>query len=387
MKKLIRITTVPVSLENLLEGQLNYMQQFYDVLAVSSEEEKLQKLGEEIGVRTYAVDMTREITPLRDLGAVWKLYQLFKKEKPLIVHTHTPKAGIAGMLAAKMAGVPIRLHTLAGLPLLATEGVRRKTLEKVEKITFACATKIYPNSKKIYEYVLNQNYTSQDKLHVIKQGSSNGINTEFFNPEIFSLEDRIRFRQDMNLGLKDTVFVFIGRLVRDKGINELVEAFVEINAKYPDTSLLLVGPLEQDLDPLKKKTLKMMKDHTKIFEVGYQDDVRKFLACSDALVFPSYREGFPNVVMQAGSMGLPSIVTDINGCNEIIEENKNGTIVPVRNVQVLVEKMSRMVEDVTWRKNLASNARLMIKANYERRDVWKALLDEYRLQEDKFTKS
>src|SRR5690606_1677443 len=146
MQKLIRITTIPLSLEKLLEGQLTYMNNFYDVTAVSAEKERLEKYGSDNGVKTFWVEMTRAITPVTDIKSVWKLYRFFKREKPLIVHTHTPKAGVVGMLAAKMAGVPLRLHTVAGLPLLETTGTKRKILNVVEKLTYRFANRIYPNS-------------------------------------------------------------------------------------------------------------------------------------------------------------------------------------------------------------------------------------------------
>lgn len=378
MNKLIRITTVPVSLEKLLEGQLNFMQKEYEVIAVSADKEELTKLGEQIGVKTFAVDMTRSITPGKDLKSVWDLYRFFKREKPLIVHTHTPKAGITGMLAAKMAGVPIRLHTLAGLPQMDARKFKWKVLKAVEKVTFSCATRIYPNSFKMYKFLLRENYAAKDKLKVIANGSSNGIDINNFNPENYNFQQRKDLRESLNINLQDIVFIFVGRLVGDKGINELVEAFVKVNRKFPATSLLLVGNFEDELDPLEKITIKEMKNHPKIIEAGYQKDVRPFFACADILVFPSYREGFPNVVMQAGAMNLPSIVTDINGCNEIIEEGVNGIIVPVRDVESLFVAMSELAENGDLRDLLRRNSRRVIAENYRREEIWNALLAEYK---------
>lgn len=381
--KLIRVTTVPISLRKLLEGQLNFMQKEYEVIAVSADEEDLTKFGKEISVPTNAVEMTREITPGKDLSAVYQLYRFFKKEKPLIVHTHTPKAGIAGMMAAKMAGVPIRLHTVAGLPLLEARGFRRKILEVVEKITFACATKVYPNSKKILEFLKDEKFTSEKKLKVIGKGSTNGIDTDFFNPEKFSEKEKLELRLQLNIPKEDVVFIFIGRLVGDKGINELVSAFEKLQENFGNISLLLVGNYEEALDPLKKSTIEVIANHPKIIEAGYQDDVRPYLFCTDVLSFPSYREGFPNVVMQAGAMGLPAIVTNINGCNEIIEDGKNGLIIPVRNENALLNAMEKMLKDPASRKHMHSKAREIIVDNYERREVWELLLKEYKTLEKK----
>lgn len=381
--KLVRITTVPLSLEKLLEGQLSFMDQFYEVTAISADEERLNRYGQNNKVKTFHVEMTREITPALDLKALNKLYRFFKKEKPLIVHTHTPKAGILGMLAAKMAGVPVRLHTVAGLPLLETTGAKRKVLDAVEKLTYACATKVYPNSEGLRQIILKNKFAPAKKLKVLGKGSSNGIDTEYFDPRMFNEAHKLRIREELKIPIADLVYIFVGRLVADKGINELVEAFVELAEAGKEISLLLVGPFEQELDPIKDINLERIQKNPKIISVGYQEDVRPYLAVADVLTFPSYREGFPNVVLQAGAMGIPSIVSDINGCNEIIEEGVNGTIVPVKTKAALMLAMQRFIKDSSWREKLRSNSRNRITQSYERKVFWELLLGEYRSWEEK----
>ncbi|MBA5247439.1 glycosyltransferase family 4 protein [Marnyiella aurantia] len=400
MKKLVRITTVPISLNKLLGPQLEFMDNHFNVIAVSADEEKLREVASKYKVDYHHVEMTREITPLQDLKALWNLYRFLKREKPAIVHTHTPKAGTVGMLAAKLAGVPHRLHTVAGMPLMETSGFKRKVLDFVEKITYAAATKLYPNSKGLCDFIRDNRYTHDEKLKVIANGSSNGIDTTYFSPEAIKEEQSQKNRQRLGLKGTDFVFVFVGRLVGDKGINELVTAFKQLETdareaadngrhkeKYCDCALcyssnnaklLLVGPLETELDPLSPETLAEIEYNPNILTVGYQSDVRQFLAISNALVFPSYREGFPNVVMQAGAMQLPAIVTDINGCNEIIIEGNNGTIIPVKDAVALKTAMYRMLADCKWRINLQFNSREMITSRYEQKVVWKALLQEYK---------
>ena len=378
MNKLVRITTVPLSLQKLLEGQLNFMQQEYEVVAVSSDEKRLKKLGEKIGVRTFAVEMTRKITPNKDIYAVWKLYLFLKKEQPLIVHAHTPKAGITGMLAAKMAGVPVRLYTVAGIPEADTREIKWKVMKKIERLTFACATKIFPNSLKMHDYLLQNNYALESKLKVIGKGSSNGIDTKHFDPGRYLQTEKKKFRQLNNIPGDDKVFIFVGRFVRDKGINELIAAFEKLHREFEGVSLLLVGFFEEKLDPLAVTTVKKIKEHPKILNVGYQDDVRPFFAYADILVFPSYREGFPNVVLQAAAMGLPAVVTNINGCNEIIRDGINGYIIPVRDTEALYQKMKKMLLNEKFWVSAGKESRKWIKENYERKDIWEALLAEYK---------
>jgi glycosyltransferase involved in cell wall biosynthesis len=386
-KKLIRITTIPLSLEKLLEGQLSYMNQYYEVTAVAAEKERLEKYGEKNKVNTFWVEMTRAITPVQDIKAVWKLYKFFKKENPEIVHTHTPKAGIVGMLAAKLAGVPLRLHTVAGLPLMETTGTKRKILDQVEKFTYKLATKVYPNSRGLKDIILKEGFATEDKLKVLGKGSSNGIDTRYFDPFQFDTTQKKNKRESLGIPHDDFVFIFIGRLVSEKGINELVEAFNNLQAENQNISLLLVGPFEKELDPLKDETFKTIQQHEKIFTTGYQEDVRPYLAVSNALTFPSYREGFPNVVMQAGAMNLPAIVSNINGCNEIIVEGINGVIIPVKDTSALITAMKLFVENKNYTERLSSNARDEICKYYERKEFWQILLKEYKSLEREYIKS
>lgn len=374
--KLFRVTTVPESLKILLKGQHKFMSiNGFELIGVSSAGSTLYEVSKEEEIRVIEIEMSRKITPINDFFSVYHLYKVIKKEKPIIVHSHTPKAGIVSMLAAKLANVPIRLHTVAGLPLMEATGMKRKVLNFVEKVTYACATKVYPNSKGLYQFIVNEKLVSSKKIKVIANGSSNGIDTTYFDSERISEDQRSEFRTKLNIQKTDFVFVFVGRLVGDKGINELIDAFSKI--KISKVKLLLVGGLEPDLDPLFNHTINEIKTNSNIISVGFQNDVRPYFAISHCLVFPSYREGFPNVVMQAGAMGLPSIVSNINGCNEIIEEGINGTIIPSKDIESLFSSMQKIINDDVWRNQLASNARDKIVSRYEQKLVWEALLNEY----------
>ena len=357
------------------------MNSHYEVIAIAAEKERLEKYGRNNNVKTFWVNMTRKITPIKDLKAVFKLYRYFKNESPLIVHTHTPKAGIVGMFAAKLAGVPIRLHTVAGLPLLETTGVKRRILNFVEKLTYSLATKVYPNSFELKKIILDQEFTNNNKLKILGQGSSNGIDTKYFDPKLYLERENDILRKELNINRNDLIFIFIGRIVSEKGINELITAFKRLYEVNSNIKLLLVGPFENDLDPIDDSNLEIIKSHNGIISVGYQEDVRPYLAISDILTFPSYREGFPNVVMQAGAMNLPSIVTDINGCNEIVRDGENGIIIPVKDSDSLYNAMNRFYNDSSFLEKIKNNTRAHITANYERKQFWNLLLAEYKEQE------
>jgi glycosyltransferase involved in cell wall biosynthesis len=375
---LVRITTVPLSLEKLLTGQLHFMSSFYNVIAISSDEKRLEKYGKQENVAIFSIEMTRQITPIKDVMAVIKLYFFLKKTKPLLVHTHTPKAGIVGMLASKLAGVPNRLHTVAGMPLLEQTGLKRKILDFVEKLTYSCATNVYPNSFKMKDIIIENAYCPTSKLKVLGNGSSNGIDTSYFDESHFSVEYKEKLKKELGILPTDFVFIFVGRMVADKGINELIAAFIDLQKQRKEVKLLLVGPFEQELDPLNEETLNHIETNTSIYSVGYQLDVRPYFAIANSLVFPSYREGFPNVVMQAGAMGLPCIVTDINGCNEIIEDKKNGCIIPVKNQKAILESMINFIDDKEQFFEMQQNARSMIVSRFEQKMMWDSILKEYR---------
>lgn len=377
MPKLFRVTTVPESLNILLRGQHKFMStNGFEVIGISSAGNALYEVSQEEEIRVIEINMSRKITPIKDFLSVYNLYKLIKKEKPIIVHSHTPKAGAVAMMAAKIANVPIRLHTVAGLPLMEAKGIKRKLLNFVEKVTYACATKVYPNSKGLYDFIVEEELISSIKMKIIANGSSNGIDTSYFDSERISEKQREEFLTRLNIQKKDFVFIFVGRLVGDKGINELIDAFARI--KDSNVKLLLVGGLESDLDPLKSETIHEIDNNKNIISVGFQKDVRPYFAISHCLVFPSYREGFPNVVMQAGAMGLPSIVSNINGCNEIIQEGINGSIIPSKDRESLYTVMHKIISDEAWRKQLAGNARDIIVSHYEQKLVWDALLIEYK---------
>jgi glycosyltransferase involved in cell wall biosynthesis len=380
MNKLIRITTVPISLDKLIEGQMSYMKDHFEVLAISSASDTLDKVGKKEGVATLAVEMTRKITLIKDLSAVFSLVKIFRQYKPQIVHTHTPKAGIVGMLAAYIARVPVRMHTVAGLPLLESQGLKRLLLNTVEKLTYVFATRVYPNSFVLKEIILKNRFCKLEKLKVIANGSTNGINTSYFNPELYSKEDKESMKRSLGICKNEFVFIFVGRLVSDKGLNELINAFHKLTSQQTNVKLLLLGSLEDELDPLEEQTKAVIQNNQQITALGFKSDVRPYFSIADALVFPSYREGFPNVVMQAGAMGLPSIVSNINGCNEIIEHNKNGIIIPVKNTTTLFKSMNQMLNNSKLRTDLENNARAMICSRFEQKLVWDALLTEYKNQ-------
>ncbi|MRJ07501.1 glycosyltransferase family 1 protein [Ornithobacterium rhinotracheale] len=372
--KLFRTATVPISLDILLRGQLKFLNQFYEVTAVSGKGKNLEAVHQREGVRTMQVEMQRQISPWKDLISLIKMYRLLKKEKPTIIHSITPKAGLLSMVAGKIAGVPIRIHTFTGLIFPYRTGFLQKILILMDKILCACATHIFPEGEGVKIDLQRYNITKKP-LEIIANGNINGIDTDYFSKEQISEDTLNTLRKQYNISQDDFVFCFVGRLVKDKGIIELIDAFTELN--NPKTKLILVGKEEPKLDPLPAETIQKMNENPNIIRTGFQSDIRPFLALSHAFVFPSYREGFPNVVLQAQSMELPCIVTDISGSNEIIENNINGTIIPKQNTEELAKAMRDYQNNRVALSILQANTRKNIIAKYTQQYVWDCIHEKY----------
>lgn len=365
-KKIIRAATIGLSLNVFCKGLLRELRdEGYDVVALSSPDEELDELGRREGVRTIGVSMERRMSPFKDVVSLLHLIGVMIKERPYMVHSMTPKAGLLCMVAAWLAHVPVRVHTFTGLVWPTATGFSRKVLMLTDKITCFCATHVIPEGEGVKSDL--QRCITSKPMKVLGFGNVKGVNLDYW-----------KRRNDVSHEKSDAfTFVYVGRIVRDKGINELANAFVRLNAEYPSSRLIMVGPEEDDQDPVSPHTRRLINECEAIEAVGCQKDVRLFYEKSDAFVFPSYREGFPNVVIEAGAMGLPSIVTDINGSREIIKDGENGRVIPSKSEDALYEAMKWMMEHPKDVERMANNARPMVAERYEEGFVRQCLKDFY----------
>lgn len=370
--KLFRISTVPTTMESLLNDQLRMVNEHYEVVAVSSPGKEMQVLWEREGIRTIEVPMERRISPIKDFISLIRMIRVFAKERPYMVHSMTPKAGLISMLAGWMTRVPVRMHTFTGLVFPTATGWKQRLLMCTDWLTCACATHVNPEGEGVKRDLMMYGITKKP-LQIIGNGSICGVDMAYFDRTESVMKQAVAYREEGCF-----TFCFVGRIVRDKGINELVSAFVRLHEKYPQVRLLLVGPFEKELDPVLPETEKAIQNHPAIRFMGFQPDVRPFLVASGTLVLPSYREGFPNVVLQAGAMGLPSIVTDINGCNEIIIPNENGVIIPSKDEEALYQAMENFLFYPEEIQRMAKKARPLIASRYDRKVLWEALLKAYK---------
>lgn len=385
MKKIIRAATVGLSLNIFCQNLLRELtDEGYKVIALSSPDTELQEIGSRERVRTIGVPMERRFSPLNDIKALFSLVKVFRQERPDMVHSMTPKAGLLCMTAAWIARVPYRIHTFTGLVWPTTTGISRHILRLTDKITCACATHVVPEGQGVLSD-LREGGITRKQLKVLGYGNVRGVDMTNYS-----------LRSDViqkALPLHNTAifrFLFVGRIVGDKGINELVHAFVAFENMMRIASkkvvLTLIGWDETVQDPVSEETRKLMNTCPNIEFVGPKsgDDLLAYYAASDCFVFPSYREGFPNTVLEAGAMGLPSIVTDINGSREIIvdyhkdSENATGLIIPSKDEDALQKAMEWMVEHEAERKLMGANARPRIEQRWEQGFVRKCLMDFYK---------
>lgn len=376
--KIIRACTVPSSL-GFVEGMIEYLQQSYEVILLSSPGLAWEQIRiAHPNVKCVKVCMERRISLMKDLKALWILWHVFLREKPAMVHSMTPKAGLLCMLAAWLARVPVRVHTFTGLVFPTSVGLKRRVLMATDWLTCACATHVIPEGEGVKRDLMSHGITKKD-IRVLGYGNVRGIDLCRFDPSLnYCLNYDFGCRSNcVGKSTGSLTFIVVGRLVGDKGINEVVAAFVRLYQEYPIARLVLVGGYEECFDPLEPKTLEAIERHPAIHAVGVQHDVRPWFAISDVAILASYREGFPNVVIEAGAMGLPQIVTDINGANEIIEDGKNGIIVPSKNTDALYKAMMRMT-DKELRDSLSKNARKMVASRYDQHFVRKCLYDFYK---------
>lgn len=350
----------------------------FDVLMVSSAgKEWHDVLKSEKNIRKEIIPFTRKITPIKDLYCIWLLYQLFKKEKPDIVHSHTPKAGLLSMIAGWLAGVPVRIHTLAGLPYVSRSKGQKRLLVFMEKLTFRFAHEVWPNANSLKDFIIKEKLVDPDKVKIIGHGSSNGVDLNVFNRDKLQENHLVAATMRLTPAEDEFLILAVGRLVKDKGIANLVEAFIQ--SKIVNRSkLVLLGDFEQDLNPLEKKTINQINDHPKIVHVPWTDHVAYYLALSDVLVHPSHREGFPNVLLEAGAMCCPVICSDIDGNKELAVHMKTALVFPVAQVAALKEAMEFAFVKRAVMQGFAERMYDRVRLDFGREKVHSEILNAYK---------
>jgi glycosyltransferase involved in cell wall biosynthesis len=372
------LATAPEALRNLADGQLAYYRaRGYEVIAVANPGEDLDFVAEREQVEIIGLSMEREIKPGSDLISLWRIWRLMRRRRPDIVVAGTAKAGLLGMLAAWMARVPARVYLLRGLRLETTRGLKRRILSLTEKIAAGCSHRVICVSKSLRDEAVALGITSSEKAIVLLHGSSNGVVAERFaqTPEVRASAKHLR----KGWGIPDNASVigFVGRFVRDKGFVELIDAFENIVANRPDTRLLLVGHYENG-DPVPEAYVRRIAEHPQIIRPGFIRDLAPYYGAMDVLAFPTYREGFPNVVLQAGSAELPVVAFRATGAVDAVEDGVTGMLVDVRDVRGLAAALLHYINDPPLRRRHGHAGLERVLRDFQREPLWAALDVEFR---------
>lgn len=374
---LLHITTVPQSLA-FVRGQVTYMtRRGFKVYALSSPGTALERFALNEPVHVQTVAMARAITPLRDAIAVIRIYRFMRRVRPHIVHSHTPKGGLLGMVCAWLAGVPVRIYHVHGLPFMTARGPKRLLLFLTERISCFLAHQVYCVSWSIRQVIVERGLCPPKKITVLRHGSSNGVDAEVrFNPDRLSDGTRSSVRQRFGIPDDALVLGFIGRVVRDKGVIELAQAWRDLRDDFSDLWLLIVGPLESQ-DRLLQETLESLARDPRVCFAGEVMDTSEVYTAIDVVVLPSYREGFPNVPLEAAAMCLPVVATRIPGCSDSVQDRVTGLLVPVRDPVALSEALRTYIQDKPLRYQHGNNGRERVLRDFRPQDIWEGFLGGY----------
>lgn len=370
--KLCVITTVPLTLKTFLIDQLVFLSNHgFNVSVVCDADPDFARTCPP-ALAYIPVRMTRRFGLATTLSGLITLYRLFKREKYDMIQYATPKASFISSWAGLMAGVPVRLYCQWGIRYIGSSGLSRQVLKFSEKLTCRFSTNIAPDSRGNLHFAITEGFYAPEKAAVVFKGSSNGVNLDKFDISLKE-EWRKRVRTELGIDQESFVFGFVGRITRDKGSQELIKAFLKL-AGNDDLALLMVGEVEQD-HKLPDEIIEVIKDHPRIYAVGYQDHPQDYIAAMDVMVLPSYREGFGVVTIEAQAMGVPVISTDIPGSPETIINGQTGILVPAADVDSLTEAMKRLKNDRNLLSSFGNNGPEFVKENFEQRKFWRKVLE------------
>jgi glycosyltransferase involved in cell wall biosynthesis len=378
--RIVHVTTVPMALM-FLRGQVGFMKaRGLELIAVSSPGEELEEFGQAQGIAVHGIDMPRRVTPLRDVFALVRLVRVLRELQPTVVHAHTPKGGLLGMVAGVLAGVPVRVYHMRGLPFMTKTGPARALLRMTERLSCLAADHVLCVSRSLRDVALDERLCAPEKIEVLAGGSGNGVDAGGrFNPNIIAKDARHATRAKYGIPGDALVIGFVGRIVRDKGVAELLDAFQRLSRRFENTHLLVVGGLEEHRDGLPAAAIESLRHGERVHWVGFDWDAAPLYAAMDVVALPSYREGFPNVPLEAAAMGLPVVTTSVPGCVDAVADGVSGTLVPPGDAGSLERALERYLADPALRAAHGAAGRSRVETSFRQEAIWQALYQRYRM--------
>jgi glycosyltransferase involved in cell wall biosynthesis len=375
--KILHVITVPFSLF-FFRGQAAFMKsKGVDFNVVASPGEALDRFGGREGVSVHAVPMVRQITPFKDVGALRRLVRLINGLRPDIVHAHTPKGGLLGMISATIARVPVRIYHIRGLPHIASHGHRRLLLKWSEKLSCRLAHQVLCVSHSMRNIAVAEGLCRPEKIKVLRAGSGNGVDASGrFNPDRYDDACKSDLREKLGIGPHNRVLGYVGRIVRDKGIEELSAAWWNLRERHQDLQLVLVGPIESQ-DPISEVTLQRLIMDNRVHFVGDLDDPAHWYSIFELVALPTYREGFPNVPLETASMGLPIVTTNVPGCVDAVIDGTTGTLVQPYDATALESALDQYLGDPDLGRQHGLAGRERVLKDFRQEVIWEAIYQEY----------
>lgn len=375
---LVHVVAVPSTLRVFLGGQIQFMQaKGFEVAAISSDGPDADFVEQRDKIKVYRIPIRREISPLSDIVTLWRLRRQLRKLRPAIVHSQITKGGMLGMVAAKLAGVPVRIFKIQGIKAEGETGWRKWVVDKCDTLACACADRIFSVSKSAMEAAIARGYTRPDKITVLGAGSCNGVDAlGRFNPEKYPKTVRTQLRQRYGIEEDALVLCFVGRIVRDKGVGELVTAWQKLKADFPNLYLLMVGDYE-DEHVLSETAKEALVTDKRIKITGFVRDTPEHYLAADMVVLPSYREGFPYAPLEAAAMSLATVATRVTGCVDAVVDGQTGVLVPTKDPDALYQAVRKLLLNEELRNELGQAARKRVLEKFLPEPMWEELYQEY----------
>ena len=375
--RVLHVATVAMSTV-FLRGQAGFMKRKgFDVHVLTSPGDELEGFAREEGVTTHTASMARRISPLADVGAVRDIRRVIRATAPTVVHAHTPKGGLLGLTAAASAGVPVRIYQMRGLPFVTATGSRRALLRTSERVSCSLAHRVLANSRSMAGTAIEEGICPPAKLDVLCGGSGNGVDANGkFDPGRYGSTVRGETRDRLEIPRDARVLGFVGRLVRDKGVVELAEAWAELRVDYPDLHLVLVGPLEER-DRIPRSTEASLRSDPRVHLTGLDWETPPLYAAMDIVALPTYREGFPNVPLEAAAMELPVVATRVPGCMDAVVAGETGLLARARDSAALAGAIRAYLDDAGLRARHGRAGRARVVRDFRQEALWEALYAEY----------